>query len=801
MARKSQQHTSEGKIIPAASELLQRYDTLFGISKNVARAIPNVKDGLKPVQRKILYTINEMGKPDDFKKVGSIIGEVLKIYAHGDVSIAQALIRMGTTWGNIVPFITSGGSYGSIMGDAAAAPRYIEGKLSPFARLCFFTDKLCIDMVPTYDNTKMEPETLPAMFPTAILNGVIGTGFGRSSNVPQYNLKDIIETTIKLIDNPTARCRLIPDSQWSCRIMSGKVFGKYKDSFDQIFETGYGSIVYKFQYQIDHLKNEVVVTALPPNVPLEDVLKEIERLQNERKYFPELKSMTDLSGKDHDDGIYVVFKLFEGKNPYRFVKKLESVNGFCKTFTCNVDLVDGLDVLHYSIRSYILAWYQYRKDYIRACLSTELTNVESDIAINDIKLFIFDQDHLDTTVEIYRSSKDHADIITRLMKEYSKSTGMTSQQAAILSEMAGKDYTKSALAKYQQLKSELQQKYDELTKTLDDPNGIPNIIKDQLKKGIKFSRPRGAEIVGLQDDQDVPDEKIILAIRPEKGTIAKLKESEESIKLISSLPTNLTAILDPTYNAIIFDNRGRYTILNPGQVPMMDNIESTVPLNRYIDNNMGTLVGLEALDDTCRSFIVVTKLGKMKKINPKNYQTRKNNVYITLDEGDEVVSVVGIKNEEGSIIVYTNQGNGQRLPASTIPVTSASALGSYIFNLPEGETIMGGFSVQNTDNLLVYVTRKGCARANLSKYFLMRKNKNDWTHTIETTNANSIVAILNCSARDTLHVVYSDLSEEDYPIAKLPVETMATKPRQIFDTTGKSIIRAKIVKADKKTKR
>lgn len=951
------------KIIPAGAELLQLYDTLFGISKNVARQIPNIRDGLKPVQRKILYTMNEIGKPDDTKKVGSIIGEVLKIYSHGDASVTDALIRMATTWGNIAPYLVGVGNFGchcdqtevltesgwkffkdityedklcsihpysgrviyetptniadyeydgdmyyvdyqmfnfmvtpnhrmltrgknavnfteakdlspryhlvslfqpmdmywrsiksiatimdsrisskpivlgkkqvgmdhtsivpytghvycaevptyhtlvtrrygkillsgnSPMGDAPAAARYIEAKLSPFARQCFFTDKLCIDMVPTYDNTKMEPETLPAMFPTVIINGATGSGFGASTNIPQYNLRDVIETTIKLIDNPNASIKLIPDSQWGCDIMSAKPFGKYKNTFDQIFETGYGSYIQRFRYQIDHQANKVIVTALPAKVPLEGILKEIERLQNENKAFPEVKSVIDLSGKDHGGGIWVEFQLYEGKNPYRLISKLESVTDMKKTVKVNVDLVDGLEVKHYSIRSYILTWYQYRHDYIRSCISTELTNVDSDIAINDIKLFIFGEDRLEKTTDIYVNSVDTDDIIKKLMREYSKSTGMTSQQASILAGMSGKDYTKSALKKYKELKVTLQERHDELTRTIQDPNGINDIIKDQLKSGLKFAKPRAAKIIGASEA--VVDDRVVVAIQPATKQIAKLPIGDDSSLLLDSLPANLCIEIDTSYNAIIFDNKGKYIVINPGEIPMMNNLSSMVPVNRYIDKPLSTPIAIAAMDDDCKNFLIITKLGKIKKINPMNYKNRiKENVYITIEDDDEVVSIIGLKSDNSDIFVYTDKGYAQRFPSSIVSVTSQSAMGQYGLAAPEGEVITGAFSVKPSD-LIACITKQGYIRINNMKAFPNRKTKNKWEHFIHTVNNDKLLFVISCTASDVLHIVYSNLTTADIPVKNIGVETFGMPPKPIAKADKLTVINVKKTKAKK----
>lgn len=1106
---------NEGQIITATAELLQRYDTLFGISKNVARAIPNVRDGLKPVQRKILYVMNTVA-PDKLAKVNTIMGEVQKIYSHGDSSITDALIRLGSDWGNISPYIIGHGNFGchdnrtevltrngwmffkditlstqlatmdpetrelyyeypanifsynagnhpfkmykcdipgklnfcitnthkmlvgkklvpcnrihskfkvnnairthevaypehtkdtytiaglyqiygteifmsehcltqtpdsirfkvtdnepvdkkfqylqayrgihiektedgylledvgvvseirnlwngsprtvvpealkhmestlikeyldtyteslnlpeqnkpeyitytvnqvnaetmqllyflsgqctvveklkiplyhnhrhyqygirkvqnisvldpkkdlpvteyygtvycaevpthhtlitrrqgyilisgnSVMGDAPAAARYIEAMLSPFARQCFFTDKLCIDMVPTYDNTRMEPDTLPCMFPTAIINGSTGSGFGQSTNIPQYNLKDVIEKTIELIDDPKAPGYLIPDSHWGCDIGNSKVTGKYKTSFEHIYETGYGCYVQSFRYQIDHQRNVVIVTALPAKVILEDILKEIERLQNENKAFPELKSMVDLSGKDHNNGVWVEFALYEGKNPYRFINKLATVKDMRKTVKVNVDLVDGLEVIHYSVRSYILTWYHYRYDYIRAVTSTQLISVDSDIAINDIKLFIFGEDRLDRTVEIYRNSRDKADIIERLMKEYSKVCGMTSQQANILAEMSGKDYTKSALARYRELKPKLQAERDRLEGILTSKDGINNIIKEQLRSGLKFARPRGAKIIGKS--KEVQDDTVVLAINPKVSGIIKLPDNESSAKLVSRLPSTLCLSMDSSYNAIVFDTNGRYVILNPGEIPMMKSLDQMVPINRYINKPLGTLIAMECQDEDCRSFMVVTRFGKVKKIDPSNYRNSKNNFYIGLDEKDSVVSVIPIHDIKSHVIVYTDNGNGQRFPNNIIQTTSATAAGTYGVTVPEGENLMGGFCVSNAD-LIVYVTRKGMIRVNHSKFFLARKNKKDWIHLIEIKKPDELVTAITCTAKDTLRIVYDDFSIKDILVNEIPIDTMNSPMRNLLYQPHKKVLNVKRVISKKKAK-
>ena len=676
----------------------------------------------------------------------------------------------------------------SVMGDPHAAARYIEAKLSDFAKLCYFTDKLCIEMEPTDDGLKMEPKVLPSMFPTAIINGATGSGFGQSTNIPQYNLKDVINKTIELIDDPHAPGYLIPDSQWGCDISNSKVTGKYKTSFEHIYETGYGCYVQSFRYQIDHQKNIVIVTALPAKILLEEVLQDIERLQKQNNAFPELKSMADYSGKDHHGGVWVEFALYEGKNPYRFISKLATVRNMRKTVKVNIDLVDELEVKHYTVRSYILAWYHNRYDYIRSVLATQLTEVNSDIAINNIKLFILGKGRLERTVEIFRNVDDKKEIIEKLLSEYAKDTGMTSQQAAILAEMSGIDYTRSALRRYEALKPKLQRQKEELEQIITSKDGISNMIKDQLRQGLKFARPRGAKIIGKEKAMD--SDTVVLAINPNTSSIIKLPDNEDSQKLVSSLPSSLCLSMDTSYNAIVFDSNGRYVVINPGEIPMMESLDQMVPINRYIDKQLSTMIAMECQDENCKNFMVLTKYGKVKRIDPSLYRNTKNNMYIGLDDSDSVVSVLGIKNEKTHVIAYTKDGNGQRFPCNIISITSANAAGTYGMILEEGDALCGGFCVTDSD-LIAYVTRKGMIRINHSRYFLPRKNKRDWVHLIDVKSSDALVAVVTCTSHDTLRIVYSDFTTKDIPVSEIPVDTMNSPMRNLLYQPHKYVLNVK----------
>lgn len=775
-------------------EISQQNDLILGANKNLRRAIPDAHDGLKPVHRRILYTIYRNPEYHKLTKVATIGTSTLTIHPHGDLGLPDVIVGLAQPWNVNVQIIQPGeGNFGTPAGDTHAAARYISATMSKYAMMCYFHDfkSGVAKMEASYDGNIMIPGELPARYPTVLFNGSMGIGFGASSNIPPFNVKEVVNVCIKLMADPNAKFRLIPDSPTGADVIMEKgVLGGFKDKtiFDQICNfAGNGYYRQRAKYSIDNADNTITILSLPLQSDLKTITQDISKVKKQENVLQELVDMKDFSGRGAS--VKLVLYLSPKANPYKFLRKLfTKVPGLEKSYRVNIDTVENYKIRHDSIRTYILGWLDNRRSQVEQILKNELSSTMSDIAINSVKLFILDKNHLEQTVAIFKSSRNKKDLIAKLLDRYAIDAKMTSQQAEVISAMTAVDYGQEAYEGYEKRAGELHSRKQELQGILRDPNGVDDYIKAELKECAKlFGGPRRSNVVNreISVDNTTHDDYTIILTK-DKENIMKVTKSESSDvikKLIEALPDTHVETATSDSDILFVDNQGMYETVKISDIPLSKTESDLFPISRYTRSDLGKISMIKSLDNDDTSLLFITANGVVKRTLPSSFVKKSSTPCIGLTDGDHIVRILTIPQDDDipDVIIYTEQGYGQRISVKDIVSTGASSKGRVGVRLTTGDHIAGAFVVDTSKDFLLYVTRNGYVRLNRLKHFPQRGGKDDLSPIAEIGVRDSLISILTVNSNDVVSLCSAD-SEIKINVSDIPVSMMSNPLKKIKDT-------------------
>ncbi|MGB4140436.1 MAG: DNA topoisomerase (ATP-hydrolyzing), partial [Limnochordia bacterium] len=493
----------EGKIVPIklVDEMKTSYIN-YAMSVIVDRALPDVRDGLKPVQRRIIYTMGEMGlRPDrPHRKSAGIVGEVMgKLHPHGDSAIYDAMVRMAQDFSYRYPLVDGHGNFGSVDDDPPAAMRYTEARLSRLAmEMLRDIDKGTVDFIPNYDETVEQPVVLPSRFPNLLVNGASGIAVGMATNIPPHNLGEVIDGIIMLIDNPDVTIKDLaqvikgPDFP-----TGGLILGR--EGIKEAYETGKGRIVVRGKCEIEEMKGgkqQIIVTELPYNVNKRRLIEKIADLVRDRK----IDGITDLRDESDRTGMRIVIELRRDANARVILNQLYKHTQLQDTFgVIMLALVDNepkvlnlKELLHYYV--------EHQKEVIIRRCKFELEKAENDAHIRAGLLIALD--HIDEVISIIRKSPSDQAAKETLMSRFE----LTERQAVAILDMQLRRLTGLEREKIEEEYAQLLQTIQRLKTILGDINLIYNIIKEELLEiKERFDDPRRTRIVRDDSSLDVED--------------------------------------------------------------------------------------------------------------------------------------------------------------------------------------------------------------------------------------------------------------------------------------------------------
>jgi len=764
------------------AELSEEYDKICGANKNLSRICPEMTDGLKVVARRLLYIMYQKDQGRTFRKVAAISGDTIaRLHHHAPTSVEVCLVGLAQWWNNNIPLIEGSGNFGSCSGDPAGASRYIQARLSDYAYDCFFADwkEAAVDMVMGADNETKEPLYLPAKYPNVLLNGSLGIGYGMASNVCPFNFKEVVEATIILMVDPEADISLIPDSPTGADIVAG--------NFKKICDTGNGVYSMRCTYKIDSDKNTINITSLPYQVAVNTIRERIAEIK-EKNGLPELVGMNDYSGKIVD--LRLVIR--DDVNPYKFMKKLiEEVGGLEKSYPVNITVTNNYESFDYSIKKLLVEWIRYRREQQRVVVSHRRTNLLAEQRTNDVRLFLMSEDNLQETIDIFKTSRNRAEIEKRLIEKYRHSEiKMDSLQARTLSEMRMYELSIEHYEKCLQRRTELIQEIQNVENILNSPDGIDKLIVGELRNGIKkYGAPRKSNVVPYKISTDTEVVGNCILQLSSEGDLLRRPATNVDEEPVPIDNNGFATKVENDCSFIVVDEDGYFSFLKVKELP----VDQAVPLNRFIKHRLRNIIALLPFDiDSNKCCTLVSKQGVLKKIKISDMKPSKRPC-IEMSKDDKLVRgiVTGVQTSK-DILVYTKLGMGQRLDPNNIRVTSFIAKGGSGFKLQPDDEIVGCYAINPENQYLVYVTSKGKVRLNITDYLPQRDSKRDeMVRLINLTERDRLISVVACNKYDRIHLYFADGDTETVDIDMIEEGTMSSEPKKI---TKKNMVSTNVVK-------
>ncbi|MBI1974400.1 MAG: DNA gyrase subunit A [Candidatus Zambryskibacteria bacterium] len=709
----------------------------YAMSVITDRALPDVRDGLKPVHRRILYAMNEIGlsATAKTKKSASVVGEVMgKYHPHGDSSIYEAIVKMAQDFSMRYPLIIGQGNFGSIDGDGAAAMRYTESKMSRIAaEMVKDIDKETVDFRSNYDSTKQEPVVLPAVAPNLLLNGTLGIAVGMATNIPPHNLGEVVDATAHLADNPNATTEDLLEYVKGPDFPTGGIIFNEKD-IHHAYATGRGGVVVRGVAEIVEAKggNQIVITEIPYRVnKAEGLIGKIADLVREKK-LEGIKGLRDESTKD----IRVVIDLKQGSQPQKILNALYKHTQLEETFHFNlVALVDGVPQT-LSLKFVLTEFLKHREVIVTRRTKFDLARAqEREHILLGLKKAL---DHIDQIIKLIRASKTVEDARAGLMKEFK----FSELQANAILEMRLSKLAGLERQKVEDELKEVQSLIKELKELLGSPTKILKAIKDELVAlKEKYGDERRTRVIKgavktLSVEDLVPEEENTLVLtaggyikrtnsneykKQKRGGIGVIDLDTKEEDFVTNFLTASTHA-----NLLFFTDKGKVYQIKMYDIPEGKRATRGKSVMNFIslsdDEKVTSILEMPkgTKDMEGISLVLITKEGVTKKVSAKSFHDVRASgiIAVKLASGDKLVSA-GFVEKGDSISIVTKEGQSIRFKESAVREMGRAAGGVRAIKLSKGDEAIGAHVIKSgwKDAHLLVISANGYGkRTELSEY-------------------------------------------------------------------------------------
>lgn len=679
----------------------------YAMSVITSRALPDIRDGLKPVHRRILYVMHEKGLTfgAKFRKSATVVGDVLGGYhPHGDVAVYESMVKMAQTFATRYPLVMGQGNFGSIDGDAAAAYRYTEAKMSRLsAELLRDIEKDTVDFRPNYDGTKKEPTVLPAAVPNLLLNGTLGIAVGMATNIPPHNLGEVVDATVHLIDNKDATTEDLLQFIKGPDFPTGAIIYGEKD-IAHAYANGRGGVVVRGEAEIVEDKKgqaQIVITSIPYRVNKAELIIKIADLVRE-KLIDGIKAMRDESSKD----IRIVIDLKSGAHPQKVLNYIYKHTQLEETFHFNVvALVDGVPQT-LSLKSILEEFVNFRVNVVRRRTQYDLNKaLDREHILLGLKKAL---DYIDKIIKLIRGSKDAPEAHKNLMSEFK----FSDRQATAILEMRLQKLAGLERKKIEDELAETQDLIKKLKEILGSAKKIFSIIKDELTEiKAKYGDERRTRIIkhgvkNISDEDLIPDVESVLVLTA--GGYIKRTAPEEYRKQkrggvgVVDLDTKeedfvTTFLTASTHNDLLFfTDKGKAYQIKMYDVPEGKRATKGKSIMNFLPLTDGEKISSilampkEAKGQAELSMMMITKNGVGKKVAAKSFHDvrRSGLIAITLNDGDQLVSVTFVSKGD-DVIVASKQGQSIRFDEDDVREMGRGAAGVRVMKLDKGDEVIG----------------------------------------------------------------------------------------------------------------
>ena len=713
-AKKSEENKDNSPVVPhvnviprSISQEMRESYLDYAMSVITARALPDVRDGLKPVHRRILYAMHDIGLHAGAKtrKSATVVGEVLgKYHPHGDVAVYDAMVKMAQDFTMRYPLIVGQGNFGSIDGDGAAAMRYTEAKMSRLAdELLRDIEKETVEFRPNYDNTKKEPSVMPAAIPNLLLNGTLGIAVGMASNIPPHNLKEVCEASIHLIENPDATTEDLlqfvqgPDFPTGCIAFNAQ-------DIAHAYGTGRGGVVVRGSAEIVEGKKgdyHIIITSIPFRVNKSDLLQKIADLVHEKK-IEGIRDIRDESTKD----IRVVVELKNNANAQTVLNYLYKHTQLEETFHYNiVALVDGVPQT-LSLKALLEHFVAFRKEVVTKRTKYDLTKAEDrEHILLGLKKAL---DHIDAIIKLIRASKDVDDARKGLMSKFK----FSERQANAILDMRLQKLAALERQKIEEELAEVQSLIEELRALLKSDKKMWDVIKKEIREVIeKFGDDRRTKIVKreaklLSAEDLVADEESVLVLT-EGGYIKRTNPVEYRkqrrggvgvVDLNTKDEDFVTEFLTANTHAdlLFFSDRGKVYQLKMYELPEGKRATKGKSIMNFLslesDERITSILAMpkQKKEQTGLSLVMATKNGTVKKTAAAQFKEvrRSGLIAIGLDKGDSLISAQ-FAHADDDVMLTTAKAQSIRFKAKDVREMGRQAAGVRGIKLGIGDFVVG----------------------------------------------------------------------------------------------------------------
>ena len=728
----------------------------YAMSVIVARALPDVRDGLKPVHRRILYGMNELGVTPDkpHKKSARIVGDVMgKYHPHGDIAIYESMVRMAQPFSYRNMLVDGHGNFGSVDGDSAAAMRYTEARMSKLAlEMIRDINKNTVDFQGNYDDSEKEPVVLPSRFPNLLVNGTTGIAVGMATNIPPHNLREVIAALNLLMDNPDVTTNelmeVLPGPDFPT---GGLVMGK--SGIRRAYETGKGTITVRAKVEITQMPNgkeRILVTELPYMVNKAKLIERISELHRDKR----VEGITDLRDESNREGMRIVIDVRRDVSASVILNNLYKLTALQSSFGINMLAIENGVPKILSLKRILVDYLDFQKEVITR--RTEFEKKKAEARAHILEGLRISLDHIDEIIHIIRSSNSDDEAKQTMIERFA----FSDRQAQAILDMRLRRLTGLEREKIENEYQDLLALIADLADILAKPERVVEIIRTELGEiGARFGDDRRTEllvgeVLSLEDEDLIEEEEVVITLT-NKGYIKRLAKSEfraqrrggrgvqgmgvhdeDFVKTLVSCSTHDTLLF--------FTNQGKVYKAKGYEIPEYGRAAKGIPVINLlgIDSNelIQAIIPVSSQPTAGRYLFFTTKYGVVKRTEVTAFSNIRSNglIAIGLKEGDELVNIVET-NGENTIIIGTHDGYSVRFEESQVRDMGRTAAGVRGIKLREGDYVVGSSVISDNQEVLV-ITENGYGKRTAASEYPVKGRGGKGIKTANITEKNGPLA-------------------------------------------------------------
>ena len=772
----------------------------YAMSVIVSRALPDVRDGMKPVHRRILYGMHDNGMTSDkpFKKSARIVGDVMgKYHPHGDSSIYDAMVRMAQDFSYRYPLVHGQGNFGSMDGDGAAAMRYTEAKMSKISmELMRDINKDTVDFQPNYDENEREPSVLPARFPNLLVNGTSGIAVGMATNIPPHNLTEVINAVLELADNPNVTTmELMEHVKGPDFPTAGLIIGK--SGIKRAYETGHGSVIMRARCEVELMKNgkeRIVISEIPYQVNKARLVEKIAELVRDKK----IEGITDLRDETSlKEGVRIIIEIRKDKNANVILNNLYKQTPLQTSFGVNMlALVNGEPKV-LALKEVLYHYLEHQKVVVTRRTKYELKRAEDRAHILEGLLIALD--HIDEIIKTIRASDTDEEAKNSLMSQFD----LSERQSQAILDMRLRRLTGLERGKIQNEYDEILKNIEYLKSILNDDEKLLEVIKEELTDiRERFGDERRTEITlgsihDIEDEDLIPREQIVVTLshnnyikRLPASTYRAQHRGGRGIQGMNTIDDDFVSqiVTMSTHDYILFfTNTGRVYRLKGYEIPELSRQSKGLPIVNLIeiekDEKISTMISVKDKDETeGYQLLFATKNGLVKRTPLDDFkQINKNGKIAISFRGED--ELLGVRLTDGSteVMLGTREGSLIRFEEEQVRSMGRTAAGVKGINL-RGDDEVVGVDVLDPGQHVLIVTDKGYGKLTHEEEYRSIKRGGFGVKTANLTDKNGKLVFIASVDRDEDMMIVTDKGV----IIRLTIDAISITSR---NTQGVRLIR------------